>query len=109
MGDRISIAFADGEDESIAFFSHSDGESLLNVVGEYLTEYNSKHDRARKLMPLDRFEPNTVMVDFIRWMAVKGLLGEEVEHNYYLGRDSYDGDNSDNGHYIFYRDGSSIK
>ena len=91
MGDRISIQFVKDADQSPVFFSHWQGTSLLNDVESYLDE------------PLDRLEPRTVMVDFIRWMAERELTGAHIKRhritsNFYLGKDSEDGDNSDNGH-----------
>jgi hypothetical protein len=41
-------------------------------------------------------EPNTVMVDFIRFLTV-GMT--RVERSLYLGATENDGDNSDNGHH----------
>ena len=46
---------------------------------------------------LARFEPHTVMVDFIR-VLTKGM--SSIRSNYYLGRDESEGDNSDNGHFV---------
>ena len=47
-------------------------------------------------MPLDRLEPGTVMVDFIREYT-KDL--KIVNSNYYLAKSDEEGDNSDNGHW----------
>ena len=110
MGDRISISFVNGADQdnnwlhySPAFFSHWGGTSLLDDVELYLNELreeisNLDHPNGQ---PLDRLEPGTVMVDFIRWMAGRELAGasrQRITSNFYLGKDSEDGDNSDNGH-----------
>ena len=38
------------------------------------------------------------MVDFIRHLT-KNM--DRIESNYYMGKDGNDGDNSDNGHYVF--------
>lgn len=95
MGDRISVSFKHGNRESVAFFSHWDGLSLLDAVREYVATL----DRTSPLgvrMPIDRREPETVMLDFITYH-----LTYPVCSNYYLGRDGEDGDNSDNGHYVF--------
>ena len=115
MGDRISISFVNGNRQSPAFFSHWAGTSLLDSVEAYLDELRGEID-AREYPnsdPLERLEPGTVMVAFRRWIAEcevgppRSVNDEFVEHrtkrrrithNFYLGRDSEDGDNSDNGH-----------
>ena len=105
MGDRISISFVNGNRQSPAFFSHWGGTSLLDDVELYLNELReeiSNLDHPNSL-PLDRLEPGTVMVDFIRWIAEPerrvDLTGRRrITSDFYLGKDSEDGDNSDNGH-----------
>jgi hypothetical protein len=103
MGDRISISFVNGADHSPALFSHWGGTSFLAGVDLYLNELReeiSKLDHPNSY-PLDRLEPGTVMVDFIRWTAECELAGvdrQRITCNFYLGKDSEDGDNSDNGH-----------
>ena len=47
--------------------------------------------------PLDRLEPDTVMVDFIRHIT-RGM--NRVESDLSLGKTQSDGDNSDNGHFV---------
>ena len=105
MGDRISIHFVKDADQSPALFSHWQGTSLLNDVETYLNELWEEIDAMEHPngQPLDRLEPRTVMVDFIRWLAERELAGAHVKRrritsNFYLGKDSEDGDNSDNGH-----------
>ena len=108
MGDRISISFYNYDRESVVLFSHWDGMELVSKVEEYIEELNNaieKELRKNGLSniwklngPLSRLEPETVMVDFIRWLLT-GI--ERVTGNYYLGVDKYDGDNDDNGHWIF--------
>ena len=110
MGDRISISFVnselaiwDGDRKSPAFFSHWAGTSLLDSVETYLDELRGEIDAMEhpNSQPLDRLEPGTVMVDFIRWMSTShgdSQRGSRITHNFYLGKDENDGDNSDNGH-----------
>ena len=103
MGDRISIQFVKDADQSPVFFSHWQGTSLLNDVESYLDELWAEIDAMEHPngQPLDRLEPRTVMVDFIRWIAERELAGvdrKRITSNFYLGKDSEDGDNSDNGH-----------
>lgn len=93
MGARISIAFKKGDQKSVALFSHWGGTEFADGAREYVKEL--KEERKGQTMPLDRFEPDTVMVDFIRH-ATKDL--KRVESDLYLGKDENDGDNSDYGH-----------
>ena len=127
MGDRISIQFEskgdyidkkgkwissddkehDGRtDKSVAFFSHWDGLGLtleaVNYAKELIEGIETKKISANG--PLGRFEVNTVMVDFIRY-----FIRDRVESNYYLGVDSDDGDNSNNGNWIIDLDNGTIK
>lgn len=95
MGDRVSISFKCGHHHSVVLFSHSDGQSFVDRARQYAERL--LHERKGHYEPLDRFEPNTVMVDFIRDITT-GL--SRVTSNLYLGKDLLDGDNSDNGHYV---------
>jgi len=115
MGDRVSVSFVKvGKDykgkaytrESVAFFAHWGGTEFLGRVQAYLRELHKKIKRAGRkgIMPIDRMEPGTVMVDFIRWLTCKMPW---VESDYYLGTDENDGDNSDNGHHRFDVDSGS--
>lgn len=99
MGDRISLSFRNGGEESIALFSHWGGMDFVRTAKTYVRElklYLAKRGNP-VLSPLDRLEPNTVMVDFVRALTAKL---ERVSSDYYFGRDGTDGDNSDNGHHI---------
>lgn len=102
MGDRISISFVNGDWKSPALFSHWEGTSLLENVENYLDELWEETDALEypNSQPLDRLEPGTVMVDFIRWLSntVSDSERGRITHNFYLGKDENDGDNSDNGH-----------
>jgi hypothetical protein len=97
MGDRISIQFKTEDDLSVVLFSHWDGKDLIKVAKSYAQKLMNR--RSGSCMPLDRFEPNTVMVDFMR-VFFDGCKVEKTELNYYLASDENGGDNSDNGHYI---------
>jgi hypothetical protein len=100
MGDRISFSFVSRDEargevyerESVTFFSHWDGMDFLDKVKAYCKSLKRKGQG----LPLDRLEPGTMMVDFIRWFT-KDM--KAVDSNYYLGKDEDDGDNSDNGHH----------
>ena len=78
-------------------FSHWDGKGLVDLATFYVCDLHEKAAKNGISYPLDRCEPNTVMVDFIRHLT-KGL--ERVDSNYYLGKTKNDGDNSDNGHHV---------
>jgi hypothetical protein len=99
MGDRISISFRNGERESITFFSHWNGRSLLEKVEEFYKELSDHLEGWDKWsVPLSRLEPDTVIINFIVWGLGDSLW---IDSNYYLGKNQYDGDNSDNGHWVF--------
>ena len=105
MGDRASITFVHGKDESIALFSHWGGMGFVREAKKYarelkkeVTEGRSNRDRSYEMSgPLGRLEPNTVMVDFVRWYTKdhKGRIWSDL----YFGKDDNDGDNSDNGNH----------
>ena len=99
MGDRISVAFADNHDESVALFSHWGGKRFLAWALDYVHELKVelKAQKKASVAPLDRLEPATMMVDFIRWLTTDK---KRVESDLYLGKDYNDGDNSDNGHWV---------
>lgn len=95
MGDRISISFTDGQRVSVTLFSHTDGKALIKTAKKYLKEL--RKEKLDSTYPLGRFEPNTVMVDFIRYITKDK---ERILKNYYLGKSYFDGDDHDNGHYM---------
>ena len=101
MGDKISFSFVNDNWESIAYFDHWGGKYILPIVEEYykwlVEELGDRRD-GMGFSPIDRLEPCTVMLDFIRW---KHKDDELIDSRYYLGKDGDDGDNSDNGHWVF--------
>jgi len=98
IGDRISIQFKNEKEKSVVFFSHWRGVEFLREVEKYV-EVLKKEVNGRVISPLDRLEPDTVMVDFIRYITENM---SRVTSDLYLGKDEFDGDNSDNGHFIIY-------
>jgi hypothetical protein len=97
MGDRISIRFVDEHgNKSATLFSHWGGKDFLNTINTYLDELYYDSAVNNVLSPLGRKEPETVMVDFIRWLT---KTEERIYGNYYIVPTPNDGDNSDNGHY----------
>ena len=95
MGDRVSISFKNGEDESVVLFSHWGGRALVEDAQMYAEELAL--EMIGDSSPLDRLEPDTVMVDFIRHITKD--MGRVV-CDFYLGKIPDDGDNSDNGHFL---------
>ena len=96
MGDRASISFKQGNYESVSLFNHWGGIEFFIEAQRYADNL-IKRKEGKSDEPLDRLEPMTVMVDFIRYLT-KNM--DEVNSNLYLGVDRNDGDNSDNGHRV---------
>ena len=96
MGDRVSISFKNGTYESVALFHHNGGAEFATEALAYAKELKAERGDSR-IMPLDRLEPDTVMVDFIRYIT-HDL--NRVLSSLYLGKDGSDGDNSNNGHFV---------
>jgi len=104
MGDRISIQFEKNRDLSGVLFSHWDGLSLKERAEAYINvlvtksilkfQEKGKHSRT---YPLDRLEPETVMVSFISEIIGQG---DRIESNYYIPDTADNGDNSDSSHHI---------
>lgn len=100
MGDRVSIQFEKDGERSVTLFSHWDGRDIVKAARDYVAELSLERGES-SMMPIDRREPGTVMVDFIRWYLYREkVAGVRVESNYYLGATEADGDNSDNGNHI---------
>lgn len=95
MGNRASVSFKKDDWESVALFSHWGGMEFVGQARAYALRL--ARERTERLMPLDRLEPDTVMVDFIRHLTHDM---SRVESDLYLGKSSEDGDNSDNGHHV---------
>ena len=96
MGNRASVSFKKDDEESVAIFSHWGGEEFQQSAIDYVN--NLKERKAeRNTTPLDRLEPGTVAIDFIRHIT-KDL--KEVESNLYVEKNKNEGDNSDNGHEV---------
>jgi hypothetical protein len=105
MGDRVSISFSNqyGEDESVALFNHWGGEDFVDVVKGFLAElatHLKKDGKFTDYTPLDRLEPQTIMLNFVLFLG-RISVANYLTHSFYLGKDRNDGDNSDNGHYLF--------
>jgi len=97
MGARISIQFEKENEKSVVLFSHWGGEEFAEQAEQYAEDLKNEVSKNNGLNPLDRLEPNTVMVDFIRSITKEM---PRVEGDLYLGINKNDGDNSDYGHKI---------
>jgi len=108
MGDRVSIRFVNGDSSSPVLFNHWGGKAFVKVAVSYVKELHEElvENDSRNTYPLDRLEPQTVMVDFIRYLTT-GY--ERVRSNLYLGVSPDDGDNSDNGHWDVLLEGTKVK
>lgn len=95
MGDRISIQFVNGKEKSVVLFNHWGGLDFKETAEDYVKTLKTWAN-GKAMEPLQRLEPNTVMIDFIREIT-KNM--ERVTCSLYLGKDEDDGDNSDNGHF----------
>lgn len=95
MGDRVSLQFKNGKELSPVLFHHWGGAEFVQTVPRYLAQLPPNQERISD--PISRREPRTIFVDFIAW-----LLGKDrPNYSLYVGETPNDGDNSDNGHYIY--------
>ena len=101
MGDRVSISFVNGREESVALFNHWGGREFVDEARDYVRKLIAENPQHSQFDPLDRLEPGTVMVDFIRHLTERQ---GRVRSNLYLGATSTNGDNSDNGHHVIHLD-----
>ena len=97
MGDQVSIQFKCEDKLSVVLFHHTDGMKFVEMAKSYVEELKKECDEDSGLTPLDRLEPNVVMVDFIRYITSDK---KRIWSGLRLGKDETDGDNSDNGHFI---------
>lgn len=99
MGDRISIEFRKDGTASGVLFSHWDGMAFKQAAEDYVRSlvFENLENKRGGIEPLDRLEPDTVMVSFISEIIGKG---KRIVSNYYLPPGVNHGDNSDNGHHV---------
>ena len=131
MGDRVSISFKeeknDNEEESIILFNHWGGVNFPKVAFDWFKDYKKKVDKTAKgkgSTPITRFDCNNVMVQFVSWLGQCGHYKEcngfekeeygeaiydkplysdyQISGSLYFGKNTEDGDNSDNGHYTIF-------
>jgi hypothetical protein len=97
MGDRVSISFVRGKARSPQLFNHWGGREFVQDALKYARNLSEERKREGGFKPLDRLEPRTVMVDFIRYITNRLY---RVESNLYICANRADGDDSDNGAFI---------
>ena len=103
MGMRVSVSFIYEEEESVALYAHNGGIDFVEDAYDYVRELLGRLGSVRG-GPLSRLEPPHVMVDFIRWLALRLGGDASKELDCYLGKDELDGDNTDFGHYAIHLD-----
>lgn len=113
-------------DKSVVLFHHWGGEWFPKLAEEWVNNHNKllANDRGENFScPISRMDVNNLMVQFIRFLSEhsdfdsgwavkidqKSFDNNAVPRNknyftssLYLGKDSNDGDNSDNGHHEIY-------
>ena len=100
MGNRISIQFKQGNFKSAILNSHWGGMLFLTNAKKYVRELKKeiKEKPFNKVCePLDRLEPDTVMVDFVRSITKDE---KRITCDLRLVCSTDEIDNSDNGHHI---------
>jgi len=113
MGDRVSISFKKGDDESVCLFHHWGGQDFPRIAQVWLEVHERMVDKHREKnisCPISRLDVDNLMLQFIRYLSARedcnGFYGKHGERNpdfftssLYLGGTKDDGDNSDNGHF----------
>ena len=124
MGDRVSIQFQDSDgDKSPVLFHHWGGMHLPKFASNWIKSFREKLNIQDNVSdPITRMEARSLIVQFIadlkRYKDFHECVGFEkdeegksiynisiysndlVSHSLYLGKSEYDGDNSDNGHWV---------
>ena len=124
MGDRVSIQFQDSDgDKSPVLFHHWGGMHLPKFASNWIKSFREKLNIQDNVSdPITRMEARSLIVQFIadlkRYNHFHECIGFEkdeegksiynipiysndlVSHSLYLGKSEYDGDNSDNGHWV---------
>tara|TARA_R110000787_G_scaffold265000_1_gene370939 strand:+ start:191 stop:613 length:423 start_codon:yes stop_codon:yes gene_type:complete len=122
MGDRVSISFKDNEENSVCLFHHWGGTKFPKYAFDWfkLFQKEVKKQKSKGSDPTSRFEPRTMMSQFVSHIGQSPFFKEcmgfeetngqsdynkpiysktELSHSIYFGKNENDGDNSDNGHY----------
>ena len=83
MGNRVSISFRTGDEDSVILFSQDGGMAFVRMAQAYAVALQAK---GYGPWPLGRLEPSTVMVDFIRHVT---QCMSQVPSNFYLARERW--------------------
>ena len=121
MGDRVSISFKNGDEESVSLFHHWGGVEFPGMALKWAKDFKKSYG-GHSGTPITRMEPRTIMVQFIvalhnsKEFQAHDFKGGELVHinelltySLYFGVDSSDGDNSDNGHFTIDLDTLEMK
>ena len=118
MGDRVSISFANEDEESICLYSHWSGRKLVDLANRLSDKFHySIPPNNEPYLPAD---PNKVMLYFIMRIAKSKKLFARIPKRYMSGwekvpvKDTYlnlqtDKCCEDNGHYTIRLDKHEIK
>ena len=132
MGDRVSLSFQQETEwyvkrkkekhleQSPALFHHWGGTHFPKFAFQWFKKVKEKYGKNGGA-PFTRMEPRNLMVQFIAHLRNHDDLrydrhyngewstdDELLSYSIYLGKDSNDGDNSDNGHYTIDVDASKM-
>lgn len=109
MGNRCSIQFYKKEyGFSPVLCDHWGGKDFADEALYYakkLKEWANGHEGE----PLQRFEPQIVIIDFLRHLLENHVMTQRITSSYYLAVSENDVDNSDNGHFIINLDDFTMK
>ena len=97
MGDRVSISFKNGSEESVTLFSHLGGLDFVETARDFVRGLVvKKHARGQGSDARFVLYPQEAMTQLIRHIIE---TDPDSWEDCYLGKDGDDGDNSDNGHW----------
>lgn len=116
MGERVSIQFQKLEqygnqdpvqEKSVVLFHHWGGDDFPQETLEWVRDFREKGKEqavSRVSDPITRMEPQTLMVQFIGYLANAGYKSHRYDFalsdSLYLGKDENDGDNSNWGNHL---------
>ena len=116
MGERVSIQFQKLErygnqdpvkEKSVVLFHHWGAEDFPELALDWVRDFREKAKNqavSRVSDPISRMEPQTLMVQFIGYLANTGYKSHRYDFalsdSLYLGKDENDGDNSNWGNHL---------
>ena len=96
MGDKVSISFRRGGNESVVLFSQWGGADFLRQANTYADHLRVARIGTKAL--LDPLEPNRAMVDFIQSLTTDNV--SRGASDLYLAATPEDGTGVSDGHYV---------